>query len=266
MQLLFDLVLKHVAPPKIESGPFRLLGTILEANPYLGRIVTGRVTSGSISPKQLVQVLDHTGKLVEQGRVSKVLAFRGLERVALDQATAGDIVSIAGLPDATVAHTICAPEVMAPLPAQPIDPPTLSTTLRVNAPPLAGTEGTKVTGRMIRDRLLREAEGNVALRVTESEERDSMEVAGRGGLQLGILIETMRREGFELSVSRPKVLLKRGEAVTLLEPIEEVVIDLDEEHSGVVVQKLTERKAELVEMKPSGSGRQRLVFYAPPRG
>jgi GTP-binding protein len=266
MQPLFELVLSHVAPPHVEEGPFRLLGTILEANPYLGRIVTGRITSGSIAPNQPVKVLDHNGKLVEQGRVSKVLAFRGLERVALDQATAGDIVSLAGLPDATVAHTICAPEVMAPLPAQPIDPPTLSMTFRVNDSPLAGTEGTKVTGRMIRDRLLREAEGNVALRVTESEERDSMEVAGRGELQLGILIETMRREGFELSVSRPKVLLKRGPDGTLLEPIEEVVIDLDEEHSGVVVQKLTERKAELVEMKPSGGGRQRLVFYAPTRG
>jgi GTP-binding protein len=266
MQLLFDLVLKHVAPPKVESGPFRLLGTILEANPYLGRIVTGRITSGSISPNQAVKVLDHSGKLVEQGRVCKVLAFRGLERVGLDEATAGDIVSLAGLPNATVAHTICAPDVMAPLPAQPIDPPTLSMTFRVNDSPLAGTEGTKVTGRMIRDRLLREAEGNVALRVTESEERDSMEVAGRGELQLGILIETMRREGFELSVSRPKVLLKRDANGTLLEPIEEVVIDLDEEHSGIVVQKLAERKAELVEMRPSGGGRFRLVFYAPTRG
>ena len=266
MQPLFELVLSHVAPPRVEEGPFRLLGTILEANPYLGRIVTGRITSGSIAPNQPVKVLDHTGKLVEQGRVSKVLAFRGLERVGLDEASAGDIVSLAGLPDATVAHTICAPEVFAPLPAQPIDPPTLSMTFRVNDSPLAGTEGTKVTGRMIRDRLLREGEGNVALRVTESEERDSMEVAGRGELQLGILIETMRREGFELSVSRPKVLLKRDADGALLEPIEEVVIDLDEEHSGVVVQKLAERKAELVEMKPSGGGRQRLVFYAPTRG
>jgi GTP-binding protein len=211
-------------------------------------------------------VLDHDGKLIEQGRVSKVLAFRGLDRVGLDEAMAGDIVSIAGLPNATVAHTICAPEVTAPLSSQPIDPPTLSMTFRVNDSPLAGTEGTKVTGRMIRDRLLREAEGNAALRVTESEERDSMEVAGRGELQLGILIETMRREGFELSVSRPKVLFKRGPDGALLEPIEEVVIDLDEEHSGVVVQKLSERKAELVEMKPSGGGRQRLVFYAPTRG
>src|SRR5215471_17857160 len=267
MQLLFDLVLKHVAPPKVESGPFQLLGTILEANPYLGRIVTGRITSGSISPNQAVKVLDHSGKLVEQGRVCKVLAFRGLERVGLDEATAGDIVSLAGLPNATVAHTICAPDVMAPLPAQPIDPPTLSMTFRVNDSPLAGTEGTKVTDRMIRDRLLREAEGNVALRVTESEERDSMEVAGRGELQLGILIETMRREGFELSVSRPEVLLKEDPATNeVLEPIEEVVIDLDEEHSGIVVQKMAERKADMMEMKPSGGGRLRLVFHAPTRG
>src|SRR6187431_3567344 len=266
MQLLFDLVLKHVAPPKIESGPFRLLGTILEANPYLGRIVTGRITSGSISPNQPVKVLDHTGRLVEQGRVSKVLAFRGLERIGLDEATAGDIVSLAGLPNATVAHTICAPEVMAPLPAQPIDPPTLSMTFCVNDSPLAGTEGTKVTGRMIRDRLLREAEGNVALQVRESDDKDSMEVAGRGELQLGILIETMRREGFELSVSRPKVLFRHDEKGALQEPIEEVVIDVDEIHSGVVVQKMSERKAEMVEMKPSGGGRVRLVFYAPTRG
>ncbi len=263
---LFDLVLRHVAPPTIEDGPFRLIGTILEANPYLGRIVTGRITSGTIKPNEMVKVLDHKGDVVEQGRVSKVLAFRGLERASLDQASAGDIVSLAGLPSATVAHTICAPEVDTPLPAQPIDPPTLSMTFRVNDSPLAGTEGSKVTGRMIRDRLLREAEGNVALKVSESEERDSMEVAGRGELQLGILIETMRREGFELSVSRPRVLLTRDETGQLLEPIEEVVIDLDEEHSGAVVQKLSERKADLVEMKPSGGGRQRLVFHAPTRG
>jgi len=266
MQPLFDLVLDHVAPPQVEGGPFRLLGTILEANPYLGRVVTGRITSGTIAPNQMVKVLDHDGNLVEQSRVSKVLAFRGLDRIGLDQATAGDIVSIAGLPNATVAHTIAAPEVEAPLPAQPIDPPTLSMTFRVNDSPLAGTEGDKVTSRMIRDRLLREAEGNVALQVTESNERDSMEVAGRGELQLGILIETMRREGFELSVSRPKVLFQRDEAGALLEPIEEVVIDLDEEHAGVVVQKLSERKGELVEMRPSGGGRQRLVFYVPTRG
>ncbi len=266
MRPLFELVLKHVAPPKIEEGPFRLLGTILEANPYLGRVVTGRISSGRVVPNQMVKVLDHDGRVVEQGRVSKVLAFRGLERVGLEEASAGDIVSIAGLPSATVAQTICAPEVSEPLPAQPIDPPTLSMTFRVNDSPLAGTEGDKVTSRMIRDRLLREGEGNVALRVTEAEERDSMEVAGRGELQLGILIETMRREGFELSVSRPKVLFRRDDSGALLEPVEEVVIDLDSEHSGIVVQKLAERKGELIEMRPSGGGRQRLLFHAPTRG
>ena len=266
MQPLFDLVLRHVAPPQVEEGPFRLLGTILEAHPYLGRVVTGRITSGTVAPNHMVKVLDHVGRLVEQGRVSKVLAFRGLERVSLNEASAGDIVSIAGIPNATVAQTICAPEVTEPLAAQPIDPPTLSMTFRVNDSPLAGAEGNKVTSRMIRDRLLREAEGNVALRVTESEERDSMEVAGRGELQLGILIETMRREGFELSVSRPKVLFRRDENGGLLEPIEEVVIDLDAEHSGIVVQKLSERRAELVEMRLSGGGQQRLVFYVPTRG
>src|SRR5499426_239107 len=267
MAPLFDLITRHVAPPTVEDGPFRLLGTILEANPYLGRLVTGRITSGKITPNQPVKVLDRNGKLVEQGRVTKVLAFRGLERTALDEAEAGDIVTVAGLPEATVAHTICAPENEMPLPAQPIDPPTLAMTFRVNDSPLAGTEGDKVTGRMIRDRLFQEAEGNVALRVTESTERDSVEVAGRGELQLGILIETMRREGYELSVSRPKVLLERDLATgDLREPIEEVVIDVDEPFSGVVVQKMAERKAEMIEMRPSGGGRIRLVFYAPTRG
>jgi GTP-binding protein len=266
MTPLFELVLSHVAAPAVEDGPFQMLGTILEANPYLGRIVTGRITAGNVKSNEMVKVLDHEGNLVEQGRVSKVLAFRGLERASLQEATAGDIVSIAGLPNATVAHTICAPEINSALPAQPIDPPTLSMTFRVNDSPLAGTEGSKVTGRMIRDRLLQEAEGNVALKVTESDEKDSMVVAGRGELQLGILIETMRREGFELSVSRPRVLLTRDEAGQLLEPIEEVVIDLDEEHQGAVVQKLSERKADLIEMKPSGGGRVRLVFHAPTRG
>jgi len=265
MQPLFDLVLKHVKPPVVEEGPFRLLGTILEANPYLGRIVTGRITSGTAKPNLPVKVLDHDGKLIETGRITKVLAFRGLERVPVDEAEAGDIVAVAGLPEATVAMTICDPSVETPLPAQPIDPPTLAMVFRVNDSPLAGTEGDKVTGRMIRDRLLREAEGNVALRVRESDEKDSMEVAGRGELQLGILIETMRREGFELSVSRPKVLLREERGETL-EPIEEVVIDLDEEHSGIVVQKMAERKAEMMEMRPSGGGRLRLVFYAPTRG
>ncbi len=267
MAPLFDLILSHVAPPHVEDGPFRMLGTILEANPYLGRVVTGRITAGSVKPNQTIKVIDRNGTFIEQGRVSKVLSFRGLERQAIEEGNAGDIVSIAGLPEANVAHTLCALEVTEPLPAQPIDPPTLSMMFRVNDSPLAGTEGDKVTGRMIRDRLLREAEGNVALRVTESDEKDAMEVAGRGELQLGILIETMRREGYELSVSRPKVLIRFDpDTGEMTEPIEEVVIDLDEEHAGVVVQKMSERKAELVEMRPSGGGRLRLVFYAPTRG
>jgi GTP-binding protein len=267
MAPLFDLVLRHVKPPQVEDGAFRMLGTILEANPYLGRIVTGRVTSGTVKPNQNVKVLDREGSVVETGRITKLLAFRGLERTGVEEAGAGDIVAIAGLPSATVSNTICAPDVEMPLPAQPIDPPTLAMIFRVNDSPLAGTEGDKVTGRMIRDRLLREAEGNVALRVRESDEKDSMEVAGRGELQLGILIETMRREGFEVSVSRPKVLLKEDSATgEMLEPIEEVVIDLDEEHSGIVVQKMAERKADMMEMKPSGGGRLRLVFHGPTRG
>ncbi|MFL5084258.1 MAG: translational GTPase TypA, partial [Xanthobacteraceae bacterium] len=266
MAPLFDLVLRHVAAPVVEEGPFRMLGTILEANPYLGRLVTGRITSGAVKPNQDVKVLDRDGKLVEQGRITKVLAFRGLERTGVEEAEAGDIIAVAGLPEATVSHTICAPEVVVPLPAQPIDPPTLAMTFRINDSPLAGTEGDKVQSRVIRERLLREAEGNVALRISESTEKDSMEVAGRGELQLGILIETMRREGFELSVSRPKVLLDRDPSGELLEPIEEVVIDVDEEHSGIVVQKLAERKAEMTEMRPSGGGRVRLVFHAPTRG
>jgi GTP-binding protein len=267
MAPLFDLVLRHVAPPTVEEGPFRLLGTILEANPYLGRVVMGRIRSGSVKPNQVVKVLDRKGNLIEEGRVTKVLAFRGLERQPIDEALAGDIVAIAGLPQATVSHTICAPEVTTALPAQPIDPPTLAMTFRVNDSPLAGTEGSKVTSRMIRDRLFREAEGNVALKVTESVDKDAVEVAGRGELQLGILIETMRREGFELAVSRPKVLFQRDPATgDLNEPIEEVVIDVDEEFSGIVVQKMAERKSEMVEMRPSGGGRVRLVFYAPTRG
>jgi GTP-binding protein len=267
MKPLFELVLKHVPPPVVEEGPFRLLGTIMESNNFLGRIVTGRIRSGSVKPNQAVKVLDRDGKVVESGRISKVLAFRGLERTPIDEGVAGDIVALAGLPNAMVAHTICDPSVEAPLAAQPIDPPTLAMTFRVNDSPLAGTEGDKVTSRMIRDRLLREAEGNVALRVRESDDKDSMEVAGRGELQLGILIETMRREGYELSVSRPKVLIRKNEQTgEMEEPIEEVVIDVDEIHSGVVVQKMSERKAEMTELKPSGGGRVRLVFHAPTRG
>ena len=266
MTPLFELVLKHVAPPVVEEGPFRLLGTIIEANPYLGRIITGRIASGSVKPNQSVKVLSRDGKLVENGRISKILAFRGLERVPLELAEAGDIVAIAGLTKGTVADTFCDPAVETPLQAQPIDPPTVSMTFMVNNSPLAGTEGDKVTSRLIRDRLMREAEGNVALRVVEAADKDSMEVSGRGELQLAILIETMRREGFELAVSRPRVVFEKDENGQMQEPIEEVVVDVDEEFSGVVVQKMSERKSEMIEMRPSGGNRLRLVFHAPTRG
>src|ERR1700759_1930424 len=262
MEPLFDLILRHVAPPQVEENPFHMIGTILEANPYLGRIITGRISSGSIKPNQQLKVLGGDGKLIESGRSTKILAFRGIERTPLEEAEAGDIVAIAGLTKGTVADTFCDPSVETPLPAQPIDPPTVSMSFIVTTSPRAAPEGDKVTSRMIRDRLLREAEGNVALRVVEAADKDAMEVSGRGELQLAILIETMRREGFEMSVSRPRVVLTKDENGQLLEPVEEVVIDVDEEFSGVVVKKMSERKAEMIEMRPSGGNRLRLVFYA----
>jgi GTP-binding protein len=267
MAPLFDLVLRHVAPPVIEDGPTRMLATTLEANPYLGRLLTGRIRSGTLSVNQQVKALSRDGDLIEQGRITKILGFRGLEREPVETAQAGDIVAIAGLSVASVADTIADPEVETPIPAQPIDPPTLAMSIRINDGPLAGQEGDKVQSRVIRERLLRETERNVAIKVSELPgESDAFEVAGRGELQLAILIEVMRREGFELTVGRPRVVIKRDETGALLEPIEEVVIDVDEEYSGVVVQKLSERRAELRDMRASGAGRQRLVFLAPTRG
>ncbi len=266
MAPLFDLVLKHVPAPTIEEGPFRFLATTIQADPYLGRLLTGRINSGEITSKMSIKALDMDGNLVETGRISKVLAFRGLERVPVDKAQAGDIVSIAGLTKANVADTLCDPQIDEPLQAQPIDPPTLSMTFRVNDGPYAGQEGSKVQSRVIRDRLYKEAEGNVALKIADTEEADSFEVSGRGELQLAILIETMRREGFELTVSRPRVVFRKDDQGKLTEPVEEVTIDVDEEFSGAVVQAIAERKGEMLEMKPSGVGQQRLVFHVPTRG
>ena len=268
MSALFDEIVSHFKPPVIEPGPFRLLVTTIEANPFLGRVLTGRIRSGSVKTNQAVKSLARDGSVVETGRVSKVLSFRGLERIPVEEAFAGDIVAISGLVTTTVADTICDPAVTEAIQAQPIDPPTLTMTFRINDGPLAGKEGDKVQSRVIRDRLLREAEGNVALKVTASEtETDAFEVAGRGELQLGILIETMRREGFELTVGRPRVVFKIDDATgEKLEPIEEVVVDVDEEYTGIVVQKLSERRAEMRDMRPSGQGRQRIVFHAPTRG
>jgi GTP-binding protein len=263
---MFDLVLAHVPPPQVEEGPFRMLATTLEADPYLGRILTGRISSGSIRPNQQIKAMRRDGELIETTRVTKVLAFRGLERTAIDVAEAGDIVALAGITEATVADTLCDPAVDKPIQGQPVDPPTLSMTFRINDSPFAGREGDKVQSRVIRDRLFKEAERNIAIRITEMPEADAYDVAGRGELQLGILIETMRREGFEITISRPRVVFRTGENGERLEPIEEVIIDVDEQHSGVVVQGLAERKGEMREMRPSGGGRNRLVFLVPTRG
>ncbi|HEY0917948.1 translational GTPase TypA [Devosia sp.] len=264
MAPLLDKVLDYVPAPQVEGGPFRMLVTTIERNPFLGRVLTGRIASGTVRANDAVHTLNREGREVEKGRVSKVLAFRGLERTPIDVGEAGDIVAIAGLETSTVADTICAPAVSTPIAARPIDPPTLSVTFRINDGPLAGREGDKVQSRVIRERLLREAEGNVAIHVTEGEDSDSFEVAGRGELQLAVLIENMRREGFELTIGRPRVVM-REEDGQKLEPIEEVIIDVDDAHSGVVVQKLTERKGDLVDMRPSGSGRTRLRFLVPTR-
>ncbi len=265
---LFDLIVKHVPPPPVEPGkPFAMLATLLEANPYLGQLLTGRIQSGTVKTNMAVKALSRDGVQVELGRISKVLAFRGLDRVPVDEAEAGDIVALAGLSKATVADTICDLSVTEAIPAQPIDPPTITMTFSVNDSPLAGREGDKVTSRMIRDRLMREAEGNVALRIAETSGKDAFEVSGRGELQLAILIEQMRREGYEMSISRPRVVYQNDPLTgQRLEPIEEVVIDVDEEFSGTVVSKLSERKADLVEMRPSGGNKLRLTFHAPSRG
>ncbi len=268
MSPLFDLIVDHVPPPQVSNdGAFRMLATTLEYDPYLGRILTGRIESGTIRANAAMKVLDTSGVTVEQGRATKLLSFRGLERVPIDSAHAGDIIAIAGLADATVAHTLCEPAVNQALAAQPIDPPTLAMTFGINDSPLAGREGDKVTSRMIWDRLEREAEGNVALEVRTTEDKTTFEVAGRGELQLGVLVETMRREGYELSIGRPRVLLRRDETTgKIFEPIEEVVVDVGEEYTGPVVEKLSLRRGNMIEMKPSGGGKTRIVFRVPSRG
>ena len=261
---LLDEVQKHVPAPKVEQGAFKMLVTTIQRDAFLGRILTGRIFSGSIKATATVHALNRESKEVEKGRISKVLAFRGLERTPIEVGRAGDIISLAGLETATVADTICDISVDKAIKAQPIDPPTLSMTFRINDGPLAGREGSKVQSRVIGDRLKNEAEGNVAIEVSQGSDSDSFSVSGRGELQLAVLIETMRREGFELTVGRPKVLFKQQDGQTL-EPIEEVTIDVDDEYSGAVVQKLTERKGELVEMRQSGIGRTRLRLYVPTR-
>ena len=263
---MFELIRDHVPSPGLdEDAPFSFLATLLDRDNFMGRVLTGRVQSGVIRTNDPIRAIDADGKVIETGRASKLMSFRGLDRVPVDEARAGDIIALAGLEKATVSNTIADPSVTEPIAAQPIDPPTLAMRFAVNDSPFAGREGDKVTSRMIRDRLMREQETNVAIRVTESADKDSFEVAGRGELQLGVVIETMRREGFELGISRPRVIFGE-EGGKRTEPYETVVIDVDDEYSGTVVEKMQRRKADLTEMRPSGVGKTRLAFSAPSRG
>jgi len=264
---LLDLMVSHVDKPEVDKeAPFSMLVTLLESNSFLGRILTGRVYSGTANVNMPIKAIDLNGEVVETGRLTKLQTFAGIERVNVDKVVAGDIVSIAGLAKASVADTIADASVTKPIASTPIDPPTMAVTISVNDSPFAGQEGTKVTSRMIRDRLFAEAETNVAITVTETDGKDAFEVGGRGELQLGVLIETMRREGFELSVSRPRVLLRQDESGATLEPIEEVVIDVDDEYSGVVVEKISQRKGSMTDMRSSGGGKTRIIFLVPSRG
>ncbi|MCL1902487.1 MAG: translational GTPase TypA [Alphaproteobacteria bacterium] len=271
---LFQLIIDHVPAPDCGASgrcdinaPFRMLATTLEADPYVGRILTGKIESGTVRVGQAVRAISMNGDFIENAKITKIIEHRGVEKVSLDTANAGDIVVVAGFSRATVADTLCDPSVTEPIPALPIDPPTLTMTFFVNTSPLAGRSGgKKLTSRMIGERLFKEAETNIALRVTQSANNESFEVSGRGELQLGILIEQMRREGFELSVSRPRVVFHDDDAGNTLEPIEDVVIDVDDEFSGVVIEKMTKRRATITEMKPSGVGKTRITFSAPSRG
>ena len=267
MEVLLEKIVGHIPPPDADpNGPLKMLVTSLERDPYLGRVLTGRINSGSIQTNQKVKSIDRTGKLVEKTRITKLLNFRGLERTAIKEAFAGDIIAIAGFELATVSNTICNENSNDPLDSNPIDPPTLVMTFSINDSPLSGTEGSKITSREIWDRLKQEAEGNISITINQTENPNAFEVAGRGELQLGILIETMRREGFELSVSRPRVLFKNDEkSGEKLEPLEEVTIDVDQDFTGIVVEKLSSRKGGMQQIKPSGGDKQRIIFLIPSR-
>ncbi len=267
---LFDLIINHVPAPRQlahENEDFRMLATTLGADPFVGRLLTGRVESGKLKVGATVQALSRVGQKIEQFRVTRIQAFRGLASSDIEEASAGDIVSLAGMSKATVADTICALAVDEPLEAPPIDPPTITVTFGINDSPLAGRDGKKVQSRVIRERLMKEAESNVAIRISDTPGGEAFEVAGRGELQMGVLIENMRREGFELSISRPQVLLREGENGERLEPIEEVTIDVDDDYSGAVIEKITgPRKGELAEMRPAGAGKTRIIAHVPSRG
>jgi GTP-binding protein len=270
LSALLDLIVEHVPAPKqidARDEPFRMLATTLGSDPFIGRILTGRVESGTLKVGETVKALSREGEKIEQFRATKILAARGLTQEPIEVAEAGDIVSLAGMTKATVADTLCAVDVVDAIPAQPIDPPTITVTFGINDSPLAGRDGKKVQSRVIRERLMKEAESNVAIKISDTPGGDAFEVAGRGELQMGVLIENMRREGFELSISRPQVLFQDGPDGTKLEPIEEVTIDVDDEYSGAVIEKITGvRKGELAEMKQAGVGKTRIIAHVPSRG
>jgi GTP-binding protein len=264
---LLDLILEHVKEPDVDiNRPFAMLATLLDSDPYLGRCLIGRVVHGSANVNDQVKSINLKGDQIETGRLTKLFTFRGADRIPVDTVTAGDIICIAGLTEASVADTICNMDVTEPLQSTPIDPPTMSVTITVNDSPFAGTEGKKVTSTVIRERLLAEAESNVAITFKENDQKDSFEIGGRGELQIGVLIEQMRREGFELIVSRPRVLYKESDNGSKLEPIEEVTIDVDEEYTSSVVDGMNQRKAEMQDMRAAGAGKTRLIFLAPSRG
>ena len=268
LDALFKLVGEHVPAPSQateRSGSFKMLATMLDGDNFLGRILTGRIESGTLKTGQSLCALGRDGNILETFRVSKILAFRGLKQQSIDFAEAGDIVSLAGMSKATVADTIADPSIKKPLPSQPIDPPTITVTFGINDSPLAGRDGKKVQSRVIRDRLLKECESNVAIKVADTPVGDAFDVSGRGELQMGVLIENMRREGFELSISRPRVVYREIEGIQN-EPVEEVTIDVDDEFCGTVIEKLSLRKGELLEMKSSGTGKTRIVSLVPSRG
>ena len=265
LHALLDLILDHVKPPKVEANkPFAMLSTLLDSDPYLGRCLVGRVEQGTAKVNDAVKAINLEGEQVETGRLTKLFKFEGTDRVAVDEVQTGDIICIAGLAKASVADTICNLEVTAPIPSTPIDPPTMSITITVNDSPLAGLEGKKVTSTVIRERLLAEAETNVAISFAENSKKDAFEIGGRGELQLGVLVETMRREGYELTVSRPHVVYKIDENDKKLEPIEEVIIDVDDEYASTVIDSMNKRKAEMLDMRNT-SGKTRLIFKAPSR-
>ena len=264
---LLDLILEHVKPAELDKNkPFAMLSTLLYADSFLGRSLVGRISQGTAKANQPIKAINLKGEKVDEGKLTKIFRYEGTKKVPIEVGEAGDIVVIAGLEKANVADTICDPELNDPIPATPIDPPTMSITISVNSSPLAGTEGKKLTSTQIRDRLISEAQNNVGITFSQNTNVDSFVISGRGELMLEILLTQMRREGFEMTVSPPKVLYQKDENGDKLEPIEEITVDLDEEFSSKIIDSMNRRKGKLLDLKDTGKDKKRLVFHAPTRG